>query len=141
MPPSERGSASLEFVVVAFGVLIPILAVTVSTTAIQHAQFATTEISRQGVRALALARNTTAGNRAIRRIARLTLADFGITQSARFTIACTPQPCGGYGSLYRLTTTVTVPLAMIPALPGLDVLTQIPISATATHRAPLPVTP
>jgi hypothetical protein len=122
-------------------VLIPILAVTVSTTAIQRAQFATTEISRQGVRALALATNTTAGHRAIRRIARLTLADFGMSQSARFTIACTPQACGGYGSLYRLTTTVTVPLAMIPALPGLDVLTRIPVSATATHRAPLPVTP
>jgi hypothetical protein len=122
-------------------VLIPILAVTVSTTAIQRAQFATTEISRQGVRVLALATNTTAGHRAIRRIARLTLADFGIAHSARFTIACTPQPCGGYGSLYRLTTTVAVPLAMIPALPGLDVLTQIPVSATSTHRAPLPVTP
>lgn len=137
----DRGSASLEFTVIAVGVLIPILAVTVSTSTIQRAQFAVTEISRQGVRAVALAPTTNAGNRAVRRIARLTLSDFGIQETPRFAITCVPTQCRAHGALIRLTTTVTIPLAMIPALPGLDRVTRIPVSATATHRAPLTVLP
>lgn len=137
----ERGSASLEFVVVALGVLVPVLAITVSTSALQTAQFAATEISRQGVRAFALAPTNTAGTRAIRKIARVTLGDFGISGAARTAVTCVPTNCRAQGSLIRLTTTVTVPLPMIPALPGLDVLRRIPVSATASHRAPLPVTP
>ncbi len=141
MTSPERGSASLEFTVIALGVLIPILAVTVSISTIQRAQFAVTEIARQGVRAVALAPTAAAGNRAVRRIARLTLADFGIRQSPRFEVTCVPVQCREQGSLIRLTTSVTIPLAMVPALPGLDLVTRIPVTATATHRAPLPVLP
>lgn len=137
----ERGSASLEFVVIALGVLIPVLAITVSTSAVQTAQFAASEISRQGVRAFALAPTTTSGSRAVRRIARVTLGDFGVAGSVRTAVTCVPTNCRAQGSLIRLTTTVTVPLPMIPALPGLDVLRRIPVTATANHRTPLPVTP
>jgi hypothetical protein len=136
----ERGSASLEFVVVALGVLVPVIAITVSTSAIQSAQLAATEISRQGVRALVLAPTTVAGSRTVRRIARLTMGDFGIPGTAKVAVTCTPANCRAQGALVRLTTTVTVALPMIPALPGIDVLRRIPVTATARIRAPLPVT-
>lgn len=138
---TDRGSASLEFVVVALAVLIPVLALTVSTSAIQRAQFAATEIARQGVRAVALAPSDAAGARALRRIARLTLSDFGIDAVPKLVIVCSRTPCRVQGSLIRVTTTIPTPLAMVPALPGLKTLSTIPISAVATHRAPLPVIP
>ena len=137
----QRGSASLEFVVVAVGVLVPVLALSVSTSALQNAQFAVTHIARQGVRAFALAPLTSSGAAAVRRIARLTLADFGITGVARNSVTCVPTNCRTPGAHIRLATTVTVSLPMVPALPGIDVFRRIPISATAHHRAPLMVVP
>lgn len=137
----ERGSASLEFIVVALGVLVPILAVTVSTAALQNAQFAATEISRQGVRAFAQAPTVVTGKATVRRIARLTMSDFGIPGTARIAVSCVPTNCRAQGALSRLTTTVTVTLPIVPALPGLDVLRRIPINATAHHRTPLPSVP
>lgn len=141
MNRTDRGSASLEFVVVALAVLIPVLALTVSTSAIQRAQFAVTEIARQGVRAVALAPSDAAGARALRRIARLTLTDFGIHAAPRFAISCSHTPCRTQGALIRVTTTIPVPLVMVPALPGLTTPSTVPVSAVATHRAPLPVIP
>lgn len=141
MKSGQRGSASLEFVIVALAVLVPIAALTVSVSSIQRVQFAVTEISRQGVRAFALAPTNASGNRTVRRIARVVLADLGIRETARFTVTCVPSDCRSQGSLIRLATTVTVPLAMVPALPGLDLNPRVPVSASATHRAPLPVVP
>ena len=137
----ERGSASLEFVVIALGVLIPILAVTVSVSDIQRAQFATVQIARQGVRAIALAPTVTAGEKVAKRVAALVQSDLGVSGTPRLAVSCEPRPCGTIGSLYRLTVTLRVTLPMIPALPGLDVASRLPVSATATHRAPLPVLP
>lgn len=137
----ERGSASLEFVIVALGVLIPILAVTVSVSVIQRAQFAVTEIARQGVRAFALSATSASGNRAIRRTARLTLSDFGLDGTARFTVTCSESPCHYRGGMIRLTSTLDVPLVMVPALPGIETLATVPVRASATHRVPLPVVP
>ncbi|MEN9740215.1 MAG: hypothetical protein RLZ72_481 [Actinomycetota bacterium] len=141
MSERERGSASLEFIVVALGVLVPVLAVTVSVSAIQAAQFAMAETARQGVRAFVLAPSDAAGRRAIRRIAALTIADFGLHGTTRFTVACSATPCRTQGGIVRVTTTLNVSLAMIPALPGLERLTTVPITATASQRAPLPVIP
>lgn len=138
---AERGSASLEFVVIALGVLLPILAVTVSASDIQRAQFATVQIARQGVRSIALAPTVAAGERVAKRVAALVQSDLGVTGTPRLAVSCEPRPCGARGSLYRLTVTIRVTLPMIPALPGLDVASRIPISASATHRVPLPVMP
>lgn len=141
MKRRERGSASLEFVVVALGVLVPVLAVTVTVSEIQRAQFATVQIARSGVRAVALAPTVATGQTVAKRIAALVQSDLGVSGSPRFTLACEPRPCGTTGSLYRLTVTLRVKLPLIPTLPGLDVAPRIPVSATATHRAPLPVMP
>lgn len=141
MTKHERGSASLEFIVIAMGVLIPVLAITVSTASIQRAQFAVTEIARQGVRAVSLAPSDAAGSRALRRTARLTVSDFGITGSPRTTIECSASPCRSQGSLIRVTVSLAVPLAMIPALPGIEFVKAIPVTASATLRAPLPRVP
>ena len=137
----ERGSASLEFVIVALGVLIPVLAITVSTSAVQSAQFAVAEISRQGVRAYALASSNSVGSRTVRRIARWAMEDFGIPGTARVAVTCVPAHCRTHGALVTMTTTINVSLPMVPALPGLDVLRRIPVSATAHHRAPLAIAP
>lgn len=137
----DRGSASLEFTIVALGVLFPLVALTVSTTSLQRAQFAATEIARQGVRAVALAPTLSEGKRAVKRISQLALEDFGISDTTRFVVACEPASCRTRGSLIRLTVIVPTSLVMIPALPWIDVPNRIPVTATATHRAPLPVMP
>ena len=136
MRRNDRGSASIEFVVLALGVLIPVLAITVSTSTIQRAEFAATEISRQGVRAVALAPTTAAGSVTVRRIASLTLADLGVTGKSKYAVSCVPASCAA-GSLVRLATTLTVPLVMIPALPKLRIAPTVTLTSTATQRRPM----
>lgn len=138
MTNRDRGSASIEFIVLALAVLVPVLAITVSTSSIQRAQFAATEISRQGVRALSLSPSTAAGSVTARRNAALILADLGVAGKASYVMSCVPATCGA-GALVRLTTTLTVPLVMIPALPKLRIAPRVTVTSTATERRPMGV--
>lgn len=141
MRTHERGSSSLEFIVIALGVLLPVLAISVSTSAIQRAQFATTQIARQGARDAALSPSTASIGHRVLSVSRITLDDFGIDDTARVRVECSPGSCRRRGALVRVFVTVDVPIAMLPTLPGLERLTRIPVTASASFRRPLTVVP
>jgi len=133
----SRGSASIEFVVVAMAVFVPILALTVSVSSIQSAQFAVAAVARQGVRAVALSPTLARGNNRVSAINKLVREDFGVDTKSTWKLTCSANPCLTRGGLVRLTVSANVPIAMVPALPGLTLPPSVRVSSTATHVIPV----
>ncbi len=133
----HRGSASVEFVIVAISVFVPLIALTVTVSEIQSAQFATAAVARQGVRAYALSPSSAVGGRRVSAISKLTREDFGVDAKSAWKLACSANPGLTRGGLIRLTVSSEVPIAMVPMLPGLTVPPTVRVSATATHIVPV----
>jgi hypothetical protein len=131
----ERGSASLEFVVAAIGLLVPVVALTVTTSEIASATFAATTSARQGVRAFTLAETPESGQTAIADITDLAVTDHGLVDADwRIELNCSARSCHRRGSLVRLTVSINVPLRFLPALPGIDGPPAVTVSRSATAR-------
>jgi hypothetical protein len=134
---AHRGSASIEFVVVAVTIFLPILALTVSASTIQTAQFAVAAIARQGVRVYALSATPTSGAQRIVALDRLVREDFGMSASSTWSMRCSLNPCLSRGGLIRLTVSADIPIAMIPVLPGIVLPPSVRVESTATHAVPM----
>lgn len=134
---THRGSASIEFVIVAVAIFLPVLALTVTVSTIQTAQFAVAAIARQGVRALALSTTPTVGAQRIVAIDRLVREDFGVSASSAWAIRCSLNPCLTRGGLVRLTVSADIPIAMIPVVPGIGLPPKVRVESTATHTVPI----
>lgn len=131
----DRGNASLEFLVAAIGLLVPIIAFTVTTSEIASATFAATVSARQGVRAFTLADSVGSGQTAIANITDLAVADHGLTDvDWRITVDCAGRSCRQRGSLVSLAVSIDVPLRFIPILPGINVAPTVTVTRSATAR-------
>lgn len=131
----DRGSASLEFVVAAIGLLVPVVALTVTTSEIASATFAATASARQGVRAFTLANTTAEGKAAIARITDLAVVDHGLAEATwRIDIDCSARSCRQRGSVVSLQVSIDVPLRFVPALPGVDRALAVTVTRSATAR-------
>jgi hypothetical protein len=131
----ERGSASIEFVVASVALLIPLVALTVTTSQIASATFAATTAARHGVRAFTRAESTNTGLERIRAITTLAAEDHGVIDATpRWELDCSRRNCLRRGSLVELTVHLDVPLPFIPALPGIDIAPRVTVSRTATAR-------
>ena len=131
----ERGSASIEFVVASVALLIPLVALTVTTSQIASATFAATTAARHGVRAFTRAESTNTGLERIRAIMTLAAEDHGVIDATpRWELDCSRRNCLRRGSLVELTVHLDVPLLFIPALPGIDIAPRVTVSRSATAR-------
>jgi hypothetical protein len=131
----EQGSASIEFIVASVALLVPLVALTVTTSQIASATFAATTATRQGVRAFTLAESTNAGLEKVRAITMLAADDFGLSDArSRWELDCSRRNCLRRGSLVTLTIHVDVPLPFIPSLPGIDITPRVTVSRSATAR-------
>ena len=131
----DRGNASIEFLVAAIGLLVPVVALTVTTSEISSATFAATASARQGVRAFTLAETVPSGYTAIATITDLAVADHGLAESEwRIELDCSARSCRQRGSLVSLRVSIDVPLRFLPALPGIDRPPSVTVSRSATAR-------
>jgi len=131
----DRGNASLEFLVAAIGLLVPVVALTVTTSEIASATFAATVSARQGVRAFTLADSVAAGQTAIANITELAVTDHGLSDvDWRIELGCEGRSCRQRGSLVNLAVSIDVPLRFIPVLPGIDIAPRVTVSRSATAR-------
>ncbi|MDP4586159.1 MAG: hypothetical protein NWS64_02520 [Microbacteriaceae bacterium] len=131
----DRGNASIEFLVAAIALLVPVVALTVTTSEIASATFAATVAARQGVRAFTLADTAASGQTAIADITDLAVADHGLTDvDWRIELDCAGRSCRQRGSLVSLEVSIDVPLRFIPALPGIDIAPRVTVSRSATTR-------
>jgi len=135
---ADRGSASLEFIVASVALLVPLVALTVTTSQIASATFAATTAARNGVRAFTLAESTNAGLARVRAITSLVTDDHGLAgTTSRWEVDCSRRNCFRRGSYVTLTVYLEVPVRFIPALPGIDIAPRVTVSRSATARVSL----
>ena len=135
---AERGSASLEFIAASIALLVPIVALTATTSEIASATFAATTAARHGVRAFTQAESTPVGLEQVRAITSLIIDDHGLTDTTpQWELDCSRRNCLQRGSLVTLTVHLDVPLRFIPALPGIDIASRVTVSRSATARVSL----
>ncbi len=135
---AERGSASLEFIAASIALLVPIVALTATTSEIASATFAATTAARHGVRAFTQAESTSVGLEQVRAITSLIIDDHGLTDSTpEWELDCSRRNCLQRGSRVTVTVHLDVPLRFIPALPGIDIASRVTVSRSATARVSL----
>jgi len=135
---AERGSASLEFIIASIALLVPLVALTVTTSQIASATFAATTAARHGVRVFTRAESTTVGLQQVRAITSLIIDDHGLTDTTpQWELDCSRTNCLQRGSLVTLTVDLEVPLLFIPTLPGIDIESRVTVSRSATARVSL----
>jgi hypothetical protein len=135
MVEGDRGSASLEFLVVAVGFLVPLVALSVTVTEVSTATLAATTASRQAARAFTRAESASAGLRRITAATELVLDDHGLGDHEwSFDVDCSSPQCLRRGSLDTVTVRVAVPLRFVPALPGLSIPAVVTVERSTTVR-------
>ncbi len=113
----EEGSAAVEFLLLGVLLLVPLLYLVLTLSALQGAAFATDGAARQAARAYALAPDDAAGAAAADDAVRTALTDWHIANGAsQVGISCTPEPRLCHTARGRLTVAVQVAVAL-PLLP------------------------
>jgi hypothetical protein len=135
MRSRERGSASLEFLVVGVGFLVPLVALCVTVTEVSTATLAATTAARQAIRAYTRSASVAEGSATVDAAVALVLDDHGLAANARSVhLDCSARNCLRRGSLDTITVRVTVPLRFVPTLPGLIVPPSIVVERSASAR-------
>ena len=136
-PDLERGSAAVEVLVLGVLLLVPLVYLVLTVSALQSAAFAAEGAARQAARSIAIAATDGEGRRAAGVAAEVALADWRVAPGAtRIEVRCTPDP--GDCATPRGTVDVRVRIAAaLPLLPpALDVAApaSVPIEARAVQR-------
>ncbi len=127
----ERGSAVVEFVVLAVLMLIPLVYLVMMLARVQAGSYAVSQAAREAGRAYVTAE---AGDDAAARAeaaARIAFMDHSFEDSGRLSVACNGTPCLRPDGQVETTTTVRVPLPLVPSF----VRDVIPLSmaVSASH--------
>lgn len=127
---SEEGTASLEFIIVAVGVLLPLTYIILTVGAIHRAHAAAGHAVREASRILMRADSYSGGSTAAREAAALAFEDHGLVPpDGSLQITCTAA-CLTPGSQATVAVNWDMPLPWIPE--GLDGPTTWPIRDSQT---------
>ncbi len=133
----EHGSASLEFVTAGLLLLLPVVYLVLTLSALQAGSFAVEGAARQGARVFVQAGTLAEARAAAQQAVDYALADYGLRGSdARVVVSCTPTPSNCLTRLGHVTLSVSasVALPLVPAALVLRVPTSIPLSAASTEQ-------
>lgn len=134
---SDRGSASLEFLVAGLLMLVPLVYLILTLGAVQSAALATEGAARQAARVFVQAATVAEGAKAAQRALDLALADHGVTaQGTTLAITCSPRPdaCLTRRGWVTVEVAVRVPLPLVPPVFDLRVPLALPVEASATQQ-------
>ena len=133
----DRGSASLEFIVAGLLLLVPLVYLVLTVSAVQGASLAVEGAARQATRVFVQAASPAEASAAAARAVEVTLADYGLDASdAAVTISCRPNPaaCLTRRGFVTVSVQVVVPLPFAPPVLDVDVPAGLPVRATATEQ-------
>ena len=134
---NESGSAVIEFLMLAFMFLIPLVYLILAVFEVQAAAFAAEGAARDAGRIMAASRSEAQGRAAAQYAAELAFADSGLRFEPRVEITCSAAPCLTGGAALRAVVETEVPLPLIP-LGIIDALgAKIPVTGTAIHTVDL----
>lgn len=133
----ERGSASLELVTAGLILLLPLVYLVLTMSAIQAGALAAEGAARQAARVFVLADDEQSARDAAARAVEFALADHGVaSDSATVAIACRPTPdeCLTRRGYVTVDVAVSVPLPLVPPVLVGDFPLAVPLDATATQQ-------
>jgi Flp pilus assembly protein TadG len=128
---SQRGTAVVEFVVLAVVVMIPLVYVVITVLGVHSGTYAVVTAAREASRAYVSADTASAGAARARAAARIALSDQGLGEP-ELRIRCLDGPCLSPGSSVQVRVETSVP---IPLTPYSDGRFSVPVSAR--HEAPV----
>ena len=134
---SDDGSASLEFIAVGLLLLVPLVYLVLSLSALQGAALAVDGAARQATRVFVQSDSVAEGTAAADRAIAITLDDYGLDAgAARVQISCRPKPgaCLTRQGYVTVSIGVTVPLPLTPPALSLNLPAGLPVQATATEQ-------
>lgn len=135
---TDDGTASLEFIIAALVLLLPIVYLVLTLSAIQGGALAVEGASRQAARVYVDATTTEQADADASAAIEVALADYGLdARSAKVTVTCRPDPenCLTRRGFVTVTVTSTVALPLAPSVLTLDERPLgVSLSATATEQ-------
>lgn len=140
MPPSrlstdDEGSASLEFITAGMLLLLPMVYLVLTLSAIQAGAFAVEGAARQAARVYVQGSTTAQAEAAAGRAIEFALADYGLdTNAVSVAVSCTASPCLTRREFVTVTVATTVTLPLVPPVLNLDVPLSIPVTSSATQQ-------
>jgi len=131
----DAGSASLEFITAGLLLLLPVVYLVLTLSAIQAGAFAVEGAARQAARVYVQSENTMAADAAAGRAIDFALADYGIESTdVSVGVSCTESPCLTRRGYVTVTVSTTVALPLVPPVLNLGTPLSIPVSSTATQQ-------
>lgn len=134
---AEDGTASLEFVTAGMILLLPMVYLVLTMSALQAGSLAVEGAARQAVRVYVQAPDTRKAEAEAERAIRFTLADYGLdSAAASISISCSPRPtdCLRRRATVTITVGVSVSLPLVPAALTVSAPLTVPVRSTATEQ-------
>lgn len=130
---AEEGSAAVEFLAASLLLLVPIVYVILTFSAVQAATYAAESAAREAGRIYSRADTQAAAERHALLATTLAFSDHGIdvTPSEVLTVRCEETPCLTPGSTVHIQVSVRVPLPLLPDFVVDRVATSVTVSADA----------
>lgn len=130
---ADAGRASIEFLVFAIVVFVPLVFVIQSLWLIQASAIATEQAARDAVRVFVQHTNLASASSASQAIATHVAREHGITQQLRLHRSCQPANCLAPGALVTIRVTTDVTLWQVPMFSGAWPV-SVPVGAHASAR-------
>jgi len=134
----DDGSASLEFVTAGVILLVPLVYLVLTVSAIQAGSFAVEGAARQAARVYTQASSEDDGVSRAERAVTVALADYGMDRTAAaLRITCEDPSSAGClqrSSTVTVTVTARVGLPLVPDILDLSRAASVPVEATATQQ-------
>ena len=127
---AERGSAVVEFVALGVLLLVPLIYLVLTLARIQAGAFAVSQASREAGRAFVTAPTSDLAVARAQAAARISFEDHDFADTGTVTIRCPTHPCLSPDARVYTTSTVSVPLPLVPAFVRDAVPLTVPVSAT-----------
>ncbi|WP_457252819.1 pilus assembly protein [Pedococcus sp. P5_B7] len=132
--PTERGSAVVEFVFLTVLVLVPLFYLVMTVSRVQAGSYAASTAAREAGRAYVTAHDEASAGERAHAAARVAFGDQGFgADDLRLAMVCDGTPCLRPEGRVEVTTTVVVPLPLVPSFARRVVPLEVPI--TASHVA------
>ncbi len=134
-PPSDAGTASLEFIVAGLLLLVPLVYLVLTIGQIQAAALAAEGGARQAARLFVLASTADDGRAAVETAVEFALADHGVdASSVDVRITCIPVPaeCHTPRGFVTVAVALELPLPLLPPMFGGEL--SVPIHASTTQQ-------
>jgi hypothetical protein len=133
----DTGTASLEFITAGLVLLVPLVYLVLTMSALQGASFAVEGASRQAARVFVESSSEGDAERSARLAVEFALADYGLDPAdVELTVSCTPRPdaCLTRRGFVTVTVATRVTLPLVPPVLDLDVPLSVPLSSSATQQ-------